>query len=117
MLEQMEDCLVAHKDFITLAFTLMLILTSLVSTIIAYLSVREVRKQCLFQEWVCLQSILHGSQLALFEFESKGATAMTEQQGIKIDEAVTNLKRIIERTQERITQLEDRLLMQHQHER
>lgn len=114
MLEQIEIFLVVHKDFLTLIFTLVLILTSLVSSIIACLSVREVRRQCLFQEWVCLRGILHSSQLALAEFSSKAATAAPEQQGVAIDEAIANLLHTIDRTQKRITQIEDRLQMQQQ---
>ena len=115
MLVQIEDFVVAHKDFITLFFTLVLILTSLVSATIACLSVREVRKQCLFQEWVCLRNILHSSQLTRAEFMSKAATIENEQQGVAIDEAIANLEHTIDRTQKRITQIEDRLRMQHQH--
>ena len=109
MFEQIETLLVAHKDFITLIFTLVLILTTFVYTILTRLSVQELRRQCLFQEWVCLRSTLQSNQLALFEFRSKGATTMNDQQGVVIDEAVTSLEYTIGKTQERITQIEDRL--------
>lgn len=109
MLEQIENCLIAHKDFITLAFTLALILTSLVSAIIAYLSMREFRKQSWLQELVCLRFILHSSKLTLFEFKSKCITATTEQEGVEIDRAVVEMQNIIEQTQERIAQLEGKV--------
>ena len=115
MLGQIESFLVTHKDFITLFFTLVLILTSLVSTIVACMSVRVVRRQYLFQEWVCLRNILHSSQLALFEFKSEAATA-NEEQSYVIDDAVRGLSCTIDTTRERIIQIEDRLRMQDKHE-
>ncbi len=109
MFEQIETFLVAHEDFITLIFTLVLILITLVYTIITRLSVRELKRQCLFQEWVCLQSTFHSNQLALFEFKSEGATTTNEQQGIVLDEAVASLEHTIRRTKERIVKIEDSL--------
>ena len=43
---------------------------------------------------------------------SKAATIENEQQGVAIDEAIANLEHTIDRTQKRITQIEDRLRMQ-----
>lgn len=114
MLKEIELSLVAHKDFITLIFTLALILTSILYTGITYLNVRELRRQSLFQEWVCLRNIFHSSQLALFEFKSKAATA-NERQGLVIDEIVASIENSIDMAKERITQIEDNLRMQHRH--
>lgn len=117
MIEQIENCLIAHKDFITLAFTLVLILTSIAYVTISYLTVLAIRKQSLLQEWICLRNILHNSQLALFKFKSQVATAANEQQGIAADEAVANLERIIDMIQKRTEQIENTLAIQQQRER
>lgn len=112
MIEQIENCLIAHKDFITLSFTLVLILSSIAYVTISYLTVLAVRKQSSLQEWICLRNILHNSQLALFKFKSQVATVTDEQQGIAVDEAIANLKRIIDMIQKRIEKIEDTLAIQ-----
>lgn len=105
---EIENFVVRHKDFTTLMFTLVLILTSIVSALIAYSSIRELRKQRLFEVWVCLSNTLHGCQINLFEFTSRTALASGEQR-VAIDEIVASLSSVIDMTQKRITQIENRL--------
>jgi hypothetical protein len=111
MFSVVESCLVAHREFITVMFTLALILTGLASTVIAARSVRELSKQRVFQEWVCLRGVVHTTELALSELRSRALAAESDQQGLLLDETVAGLSLTIDHAQRRIAEIEVELGM------
>ena len=108
MLQLLEDWVIGHKELITFGFTLGLIAAGLGSALFAYLSVCEMRRHRVFQEWTHLSSIHNSSQLTLLELRCK-PEEKTGQEKIARDEAIAYLERFIERIQERITKIENRL--------
>lgn len=108
MLKLLESWVISHKELITLGFTLGLIAAGVGSALIAYLSVREMRRQRVFQEWAYLSNIHNNSQLALLEFRCKPAEE-SGQQKIERDVVIASLEGFLEKVQERITKIENRL--------
>ena len=104
MISAIENFAVCHKDFITLLFTLVLIIISLSSIIIAFLGFHNMRKQILFQEWIFLNNSLYNIQRDFNDVEMK-KIGLRGNKRIKADKWTTILKTMISETQSRIDQI------------
>jgi len=111
-INEVEKFLCIHKDFFILLFTLALVFVGVSSAIIARLSLRSVRRQLLFQEWVFLNNILYNSQRDLFNSKAT-VEDMKGKSRIAINQWITTLELMINKTQSRINQIENQLNMSH----
>lgn len=107
----LESSIIDHNVVITLAFTLALILSTAVLAFVTYLSVKEIQKQLLFQEWICLKNIVHNNQITIFGLQATDGISTDPRQGTAIDAAIAKLNHDSNQTNERIQNLETILKM------
>ena len=107
-IEDIEDFLVTHTELIDVAAVFAVVVVALAAAIVAYMSVRELRRQCVFQEWAVLRNIAHDCQLRLFDFRAKARSA-SDEEGVVLDEAIAALENLVQKIEDTTCQIEHTL--------
>jgi len=95
MFNIIELFLINHNDSLLLVLTSTLVFTNIISLIINYLVIREMRKQIRFQNKIFLENTLNSYRSIIFKLKSNSIDS-EGQRKVLIDEAITNSQREID---------------------